>query len=65
MIMFTIKNEITNEANIILKNDKRKIFTKTLLKNNNIDNLVLEKTDLDFSNDIVSKNIEIYKIYYY
>lgn len=57
-----IKNEITNETNIILKNDKRKIFTKTLLKNNNIDNLVLEKTDLDFSNDIVSKKkIEIYK----
>ena len=34
---------------------KKKYLQKTLLKTNNIDNLVLEKTDLDFSNDIVSK----------
>lgn len=56
-----IKNEITNETNIILKNDKRKIFTKTLLKNNSKDNLLLETSVLDMSDIVSKKYIEIFK----
>lgn len=56
-----IKNEITNETNIILKNDKRKIFTKTLLKNNSKDKLLLETSDLDISDIVSKKYIEIFK----
>lgn len=56
-----IKNEINNETNIILKNDKRKIFIKTLLKNNNRNNIILDTSDLEISYIVSKKYIEIFK----
>ena len=54
-----IKNEITNETNAILKNDKRKLFLKTLLRNNNKNSVILSATDINLDNVVSKKNIEI------
>ena len=59
-IKIFIIDELNNETNIILKNEKRKIFMQLLLKNNNKNNLLFSKTDLAFDDIVSKKNIEVF-----